>query len=110
MTDGDDRPLLRIKSLVTGFGSQVIRDQLDLTVDAGEILGLIGGSDSGKTLQGIVVMRRDAVTSGDTLLERRHLAVAHAGGARPPDGVGIGHGCSLLTAPVTDRGPFRLGA
>lgn len=50
MSEPDPSPLLRIESLVTGFGDQIIHDQLDLTINEGEILGLIGASGSGKSV------------------------------------------------------------
>lgn len=50
MTARQETPLLHIESLVTGFGDQRIHDELDLKVYKGEILGLIGGSGSGKSV------------------------------------------------------------
>ena len=41
---------LRIKGLRTVFGDTVVHDGLDLEVKAGEILGVIGGSGSGKSV------------------------------------------------------------
>src|SRR5688500_4845570 len=43
-------PAVIIKNLVTKFGSQTIHKNLDLTVNKGEIVGLVGGSGSGKTV------------------------------------------------------------
>lgn len=42
--------VLRAKDLVVGFGDQVVLDHLSLEVFAGEILGVVGGSGSGKTV------------------------------------------------------------
>jgi len=42
--------VLRAKDLVAGFGDQVVLDHLSLEVFAGEILGVVGGSGSGKTV------------------------------------------------------------
>ncbi len=42
--------VIKIRNLVTRFGKQVIHDHLDLDVRQGEILGIVGGSGSGKTV------------------------------------------------------------
>jgi phospholipid/cholesterol/gamma-HCH transport system ATP-binding protein len=41
---------LRIRGLVTGFGDQLLHKGLDLDVRRGEVLGLVGGSGSGKSV------------------------------------------------------------
>ena len=46
----DDDVALRIRGLVTGFGDHVLHDHLDLDVRRGEVLGLVGGSGSGKSV------------------------------------------------------------
>ncbi len=47
--DGEDAPIV-VKGLRNAFGSQVIHENLDLTVRRGEILGVVGGSGSGKSV------------------------------------------------------------
>ena len=46
----DDTPPVRVKGLRTAFGDKVIHDGLDLEVRRGEMLGLVGGSGSGKSV------------------------------------------------------------
>ncbi len=42
--------IITVQGLVTAFGSKVIHDHLDLDVKRGEVLGLVGGSGSGKSV------------------------------------------------------------
>ena len=44
-----DAAVIEIRGLSTRFGETVIHRQIDLDVEAGQILGLVGGSGSGKT-------------------------------------------------------------
>lgn len=55
-----DDAVIRIEGLSTRFGDQVIHDGLDLTVRRGEVLGVVGGSGSGKSvlLREIVGLQR----------------------------------------------------
>ena len=43
-------PIVRVRGLVNRFGEQVVHDGLDLDVMPGEILGVVGGSGSGKSV------------------------------------------------------------
>lgn len=42
--------VIEVRGLVNRFGSQTVHDRLDLDVHRGEILGVIGGSGSGKSV------------------------------------------------------------
>lgn len=46
----DNAPIVRVRGLVTRFGSNTIHENLDLDVRRGEILGIVGGSGSGKSV------------------------------------------------------------
>jgi phospholipid/cholesterol/gamma-HCH transport system ATP-binding protein len=50
MSDQDQDAVIRVRGLTTGFGDQVVHDQLDLDVRRGEILGVVGGSGTGKSV------------------------------------------------------------
>ena len=43
------QPVIQIEGLSTRFGEVVVHDNLDMEVQAGEIIALVGGSGSGKT-------------------------------------------------------------
>jgi phospholipid/cholesterol/gamma-HCH transport system ATP-binding protein len=52
-SDGDvigGEPLIRVRGLVNRFGDQVVHDGVDLDVRRGEILAVVGGSGSGKSV------------------------------------------------------------
>ena len=57
---GAGEPVIEVDGLVNRFGTQTIHDDLDLTVRRGEILGIVGGSGTGKSvlLRTIVGLRR----------------------------------------------------
>lgn len=45
-----DAPIVRVRGLRNQFGAQVVHEDLDLDVRRGEILGVVGGSGSGKSV------------------------------------------------------------
>lgn len=45
-----DAPVIRVRGLVTRFGAATIHDRLDLDVRRGEILAIVGGSGTGKSV------------------------------------------------------------
>lgn len=48
--NGDEAPAIRVEGLRTAFGAKVIHEALDLEVRRGEILGVVGGSGTGKSV------------------------------------------------------------
>jgi phospholipid/cholesterol/gamma-HCH transport system ATP-binding protein len=44
------QPVVRVRDLINAFGSSVLHDRLDLDVYKGEVLGVVGGSGSGKSV------------------------------------------------------------
>ena len=57
----DDREaIIRVRGLVNRFGEQVVHENLDLDVRRGEILGVVGGSGTGKSvlMRSILGLRR----------------------------------------------------
>lgn len=55
-----DEVLIEVRGLVNRFGSQIVHEGLDLDIRRGEILGVVGGSGTGKSvlLRSIVGLRR----------------------------------------------------
>lgn len=89
-------PVLALRGVVTRFGSQLIHDGVDLEIERGEIVALVGGSGSGKTtlLRHVIGLTRPAagevrlfgesVTAGSTreqLERRRRFGVLFQHGA-----------------------------
>jgi phospholipid/cholesterol/gamma-HCH transport system ATP-binding protein len=56
MTATPPVPIIETDKLVVGFGDRIVIDQLDMTVNKGEVVGIIGPSGSGKsvTLRAII--------------------------------------------------------
>lgn len=48
--NGSDEPIISVRGLRNQFGAQVVHDGLDLEVRRGEILGVVGGSGTGKSV------------------------------------------------------------
>jgi len=49
LADGE-RPIIQVRNLENRFGSQVVHSGLDLDVRRGEIIGVVGGSGTGKSV------------------------------------------------------------
>jgi phospholipid/cholesterol/gamma-HCH transport system ATP-binding protein len=50
MTEPPGEPIIRVRGLVNRFGAETVHDNLDLDVRRGEVLGIVGGSGSGKSV------------------------------------------------------------
>ena len=67
-SDRDDF-VIRVRGLVTRFGAQTIHDGIDLAVRRGEVLGIVGGSGTGKSvlLRAIIGLQRPVAGSVEVL-------------------------------------------
>jgi phospholipid/cholesterol/gamma-HCH transport system ATP-binding protein len=66
--DGNDI-VIRVRGLVTRFGAQTVHDGLDLDVRRGEVLGVVGGSGTGKSvlLRTVIGLKRPEAGSIEVL-------------------------------------------
>ncbi|MEH3123402.1 MAG: ABC transporter ATP-binding protein [Sphingomonas phyllosphaerae] len=75
----DDAPIIKVTGLRNEFGDQLIHDNLDLEVRRGEILGVVGGSGTGKSvlMRSIIGLqspsRGEVEVFGEPTLDRSEL-------------------------------------
>ena len=43
-------PVIEVRDLVSAFGERVVHEHLSLTVNRGEVFGVVGGSGAGKSV------------------------------------------------------------
>jgi phospholipid/cholesterol/gamma-HCH transport system ATP-binding protein len=69
MTDA----LIEVRGLVNRFGAQIVHDGLDMSVERGEVFGIVGGSGSGKSvlLRSILGLQRPK--AGEVLMNGRDI-------------------------------------
>ncbi len=61
-------PIIRVSALRTQFGQQVVHDNLDLEVLPGEVIGVVGGSGSGKSVLLRTIIGLNRQTAGSIVL------------------------------------------
>ena len=78
-------PILSARGIVNRFGKQVVHDQIDLDIVPGEILGIAGGSGSGKSvlLKTLIGLRQP--DAGEVLLD-----------GKPPASISAAQRASLI--------------
>lgn len=72
-------PVISLSGIVTRFGSNTVHDGLDLDIERGEIVALVGGSGSGKTtlLRHIIGLTRPVAGEVSLFGENLHSGTAH---------------------------------
>ena len=60
----NQEPVIRVTGLQNKFGSQIVHDNLDFEVKRGEIMGLVGGSGTGKSVLMRTIVGLNQPTSG----------------------------------------------
>jgi len=66
-------PVLSVRGVVNRFGSQVVHDGVDLDVYPGEVLGIVGGSGSGKSVLLRTMLGLHRPTAGKVLIEGKDI-------------------------------------
>jgi phospholipid/cholesterol/gamma-HCH transport system ATP-binding protein len=64
MSENRDDMVIRVHNLVNAFGDQVIHDGVDLDVRRGEVIGVVGGSGTGKSVMLRTVVGLNRPVSG----------------------------------------------
>lgn len=73
MHTDDPTPVISVRNLVNRFGSQVVHDGVDLDVQQGEVLGIVGGSGTGKSVLLRTMLGLQRPASGQILVEGRDI-------------------------------------
>lgn len=75
----DDPIAIRVRGLKNSFGPQVVHEGLDLDVRNGEILGVVGGSGTGKSvlMRSVIGLQRpdegEVLVFGESMLDKEEL-------------------------------------
>ncbi len=65
--------IIDVRGVVNRFGRQVVHDGLDMTVEAGEIFGIVGGSGSGKSVLLRTILGLQRPVAGSVRIEGRDV-------------------------------------
>ncbi len=66
-------PVISVRKVVNRFGSQIVHDGVNLDVMPGEVLGIVGGSGSGKSVLLRTMLGLQRPSSGQVLIEGRDI-------------------------------------
>lgn len=66
-------PIIAIRNVVNRFGTQVVHDGVDLEVFSGEVLGIVGGSGSGKSVLLRTMLGLHRPNSGEVRVEGKDI-------------------------------------
>ena len=105
-------PVISVRNVVNRFGAQTVHDGVSLDVLPGEVLGIVGGSGSGKSVLLRTMLGLHRPTSGEVLVEGRDIcrsATAELLEVKRRYGVTFQHGAlfSSLTVAQNIQLPIR---
>src|ERR1044072_4780325 len=66
-------PIVEVRGLVNRFGAETVHDGLDMTVEKGEVFGIVGGSGSGKSVLLHSILGLQRPQAGEVRLHGRAL-------------------------------------
>jgi phospholipid/cholesterol/gamma-HCH transport system ATP-binding protein len=105
-------PILSVRGVVNRFGAQVVHDGVDLDVCPGEVLGIVGGSGSGKSVLLRTMLGLHRPNEGEVLIEGKdmmRMSAAELLAMKRRYGVTFQHGAlfSSLTVAENVQLPIR---
>ncbi len=81
--EAKDTPVIEVRDLRSQFGDHVVHDHLDLTVRQGEVVGLVGGSGSGKSVLLNTIIGLKAPEGGTVRVFGQDVTESAGRGAEP---------------------------
>ena len=66
-------PIISIRGVTNRFGRQLVHDAVDLDVYPGEVLGIVGGSGSGKSVLLRTMLGLHRPTAGEVKIEGKDI-------------------------------------
>jgi phospholipid/cholesterol/gamma-HCH transport system ATP-binding protein len=100
------QPVLSVRNVVNRFGQQLVHDGVSLDVEAGEVLGIVGGSGSGKSVLLRTMLGLQRPVSGQVLIEGRdvtQLSEAELLSVKRRYGVTFQHGALFSSLSVAEN-------
>jgi phospholipid/cholesterol/gamma-HCH transport system ATP-binding protein len=84
--------VIEVRGLSNGFGRQIVHRNLDLTVEEGEVFGIVGGSGAGKSVLLRTILGLQVPRAGTVKLYGRDITHMNA---RELRGVKVGYGVTF---------------
>jgi phospholipid/cholesterol/gamma-HCH transport system ATP-binding protein len=104
-------PIISVRGVVNRFGSQVVHDGVDLDVFPGEVLGIVGGSGSGKSVLLRTMLGLHRPAAGEVLVEGKdlmRLSEAELLAVKQRYGVTFQHGALFSSLTVAENIQFPI--